>query len=354
MARLQGDWKDLIRQQRAELEQLEAIDSELNDDKITADIDKALKKTSRVGAYSTAGMRETRISIMPDDNADYQHDDNDDDGNVQYQRRTSGASSSRATSAPSAGRRDAASSRTSPGNLDAGRSPMSARGTTPLRRGDPVMDVMDDGGVDGAPDMAARYQKARLKMLSKHLEDSVEMRKQLTETVNDLQKQLRNEREESKKNRKRVQLLESDAKRNSGRRTAEVGGVDTVETLAQEVTSLRKDVQTAERIAKQSETIAKAKETHLKRALETIARLKTQVSEFQDHAEDSNQGERGKIEAAESRVKLLERQRADLMAAFKKQMKLVDVLKRQKVHIEAARLLAFTEDEFVRTLDWGV
>jgi chromosome segregation ATPase len=214
---------------------------------------------------------------------------------------------------------------------------------------------MDDAGVadGGAPDTAARYQKARLKMLSKQLEDSVEMRKQLTETVNDLQKQLKNEREESKKSRKRIQLLESDAKRNSCRRTAEAGGVDTVESLAQEVTSLRKDVQTAERIAKQSETIAKAKETHLKRALETIARLKTQVNEFQGQTQDSSQGERGKIEAAEARVKLLERQRADLIAAFKKQMKLVDVLKRQKVHIEAARLLAFTEDEFVRTLDWG-
>lgn len=49
--------------------------------------------------------------------------------------------------------------------------------------------------------------------------------------------------------------------------------------------------------------------------------------------------------------KKLEKQKNEIYTAFKKSLKLCSILKRQKVHLENARLLAFTEDEFKNLLE---
>lgn len=86
--------------------------------------------------------------------------------------------------------------------------------------------------------------------------------------------------------------------------------------------------------------------------METVARLKAQLEETQTTMQTGMNVDTAKLQSLEARIRVLEKQRADLVDGFRKQMKLIDVLKRQKVHLEAARLLAFTEEEFMKTLDW--
>ena len=51
--------------------------------------------------------------------------------------------------------------------------------------------------------------------------------------------------------------------------------------------------------------------------------------------------------------KILEKQRNELLLGFKKQLKLVDILKRERTHLEAAQLFHYTQNEFMKTLELG-
>ena len=77
----------------------------------------------------------------------------------------------------------------------------------------------------------------------------------------------------------------------------------------------------------------KTKDSQLRRAAETISRLKTQVQEAQLQLQGGHVGDKARVEALEARVKVLEKQRNELLEAFRKQMKLIDILKRQKVRL---------------------
>ena len=111
----------------------------------------------------------------------------------------------------------------------------------------------------------------------KQLEDDKSLRNKMSEQITDLQRQLKNEREDSKNMKKRIQILEVEgkrtttARRNSDAGAAAVAGVDT-ESISQELQTLKKDAATAERLAKQADANSKAKDIQYKRATETLLR----------------------------------------------------------------------------------
>jgi hypothetical protein len=158
----------------------------------------------------------------------------------------------------------------------------------------------------------------------------------MEDMTRDLQKQLDNEREENKRVNKRLQIVEAEVRRGGGvARLASAGASSSksgsAEALQQEVALLKKDLETAERLAKASASDLKSKDVHLKRATESISKLKAQLADFES---SSRQGERGKsdeLKASEARVRALEKQKAELVDGFRKQMRLIDILKRQKV-----------------------
>ena len=81
--------------------------------------------------------------------------------------------------------------------------------------------------------------------------------------------------------------------------------------------------------------------------------FQSQLSKVSQNSKESSDAERKRMDQLVNENKKLEKQKGELIAGFKKQLKLIDLLKRQRMHIEAAKLLHFTEEEFMKALDLG-
>ncbi len=98
---------------------------------------------------------------------------------------------------------------------------------------------------------------------------------------------------------------------------------------------------------------ARSKDVRLNRALEELERHKTTIRQLREDRDGAGQGARTEATRLAAENTRLRKRTSELLLAFKKQAKLIDVLKRQKLHVEAATLLSFTEEEFTKTLELG-
>ncbi|KAL6082518.1 hypothetical protein STEG23_022828 [Scotinomys teguina] len=113
------------------------------------------------------------------------------------------------------------------------------------------------------------------------------------------------------------------------------------------------ELENKRRLEKQAATSQSATEVRLNRALEESEKYKLELSKLRQSNKDIANEDHQKIEVLKSENKKLERQKGELMIGFKKQLKLIDILKRQKMHIEAAKMLSFSEEEFMKALEWN-
>jgi len=123
------------------------------------------------------------------------------------------------------------------------------------------------------------------------------------------------------------------------------------EAQEKELLSLRKDVDTISKINKKYESESNKKDVKINRLQEEVDKMKIDLKQQRLNTEDKSDDVKKSNDKLLQENKKLERQRNELLQAFKKQMKLIDILKRQKTHLEAAKMLNFSEEEFIKALD---
>lgn len=195
-----------------------------------------------------------------------------------------------------------------------------------------------------------RFQKARIIVLQEELDKSI---KQLTLRDGD-NAQLRQDNktltEENKKLMRSLQVAEG----HNEKLKKNIGLLEQrIKEFEKDITDARKENDTLSLQVRKQEQDINSKQGRVNRLIEDAERYRSTVKELKSKDQDQLKTDRKEQDRLLAENRKLERQRNELVGAFKKQMKLIDILKKQRTHLEAARVLSFTEDEFIRILDLG-
>ncbi|XP_061386195.1 uncharacterized protein LOC133321115 [Musca vetustissima] len=116
----------------------------------------------------------------------------------------------------------------------------------------------------------------------------------------------------------------------------------------------QKDLETAKREIKILTQNNKNLEKRLYRANEDLENSRTSLSEMKKSEKELQEKVRLDLDDKDKQIKNLKKQRADLLNAYKKQLFLIDNLKRQNICLEQAKMLQFGEKEFSKILEWDM
>ncbi|EKX45637.1 hypothetical protein GUITHDRAFT_108514 [Guillardia theta CCMP2712] len=212
----------------------------------------------------------------------------------------------------------------------------------------------DDDGHVATPQMGSeatiRYLKAKLKVMEEEVSEANQCLQEQQDRLTYLEKRNQELEESSTKSSKLNESLKvklEKVKQELQDKTK------LAESLERQLSASIKEKETIERAQKQNDSLAGAKDVRLNRALEEVERYKKLLAETKTSSSEVTEQVRKQLDAAVVEKKKLAKQKAELISGFKSQMKLIDVLKRQVIHLQAAKTLAITEQEFTKALELG-
>ncbi|XP_068954218.1 testis-expressed protein 9 isoform X3 [Petaurus breviceps papuanus] len=195
-----------------------------------------------------------------------------------------------------------------------------------------------------------RFLKAKLRVMQEELDSLVYDCNKKEDEVRNLKASLKDINEDHVRMERTINIQQSQIEKY---KTLSEEANKKCDGFQQQLTAVEKELDNRKKLQKQASSSQSAIEVRLNRALEDVEKYKLELSKLKQSNKDLANEEYKKIEELKTENKKLEKQKGELMTGFRKQIKLIDILKRQKMHIEAAKMLSFTEEEFMKALEWG-
>jgi len=217
-----------------------------------------------------------------------------------------------------------------------------------------LADLQLEEDIIGASQMSEssqlKLQKARYKALEKNFQELTGALQHKDRELIELTKQ----RDIIFKDNKKLsrQLSNATGKVSKAERIAEECE-NKVALLRNQVTEEKRKFKEIQRVHKEHNQKTRTNDIRLTRALEEAEKAKKELLAFRSNNRDNTSSRIQKITGLQKENKQLRSEKKQLLTLFKKQMKLVDILKRQKLHMEAMKLLSYSEDAFLKLVSQG-
>ncbi|EGF81222.1 hypothetical protein BATDEDRAFT_87857 [Batrachochytrium dendrobatidis JAM81] len=196
-----------------------------------------------------------------------------------------------------------------------------------------------------------RFLKAKIQVLQKELESVVQIQNEKDAKHVLTLERLKLVEEESSKMQKALDKSEDTSEK---LRVLLDKSKNKYEASELDLQRVKKEMDNANKVTRQTANEVTTRDLKLNRALEELDKCRSILARQEGDAKEKIDVAKRTAEALFAENKKLQKQKSELLTAFKKQAQLVTILKRQKMHVESVKLLQFTEDEFVRALNWDL
>ncbi|KAH8254084.1 hypothetical protein KR032_008342 [Drosophila birchii] len=121
----------------------------------------------------------------------------------------------------------------------------------------------------------------------------------------------------------------------------------------QEFTNQQRELEQLKRESKVARQTNVNLENRLSRAQEDADTVRLELKQLREEQHEQLDVQRKELKQRDNRIRALKRQRNDLLNAYKKQLYMIDNLKRQTNCMEQSAAIGFGEKEFNKVLDWN-
>jgi hypothetical protein len=192
---------------------------------------------------------------------------------------------------------------------------------------------------------------AKINVLQKEIDHSLQNLSEKETVIKELQGEIKLLQDQDKKNAKHLAATKINYEKSASTILDLKKSKMDLESRIQE---MQKELDTAHRDRKNAVAEGNAKEARLNRAMQENEKLKNLLSKASSQVKETAGSYKSRFDSLFIENQRLVKQKSDLLLAFKKQMQLIEVLKKQKMHLESVGLLGFTEEEFIKLITSNV